>query len=103
MIAQAAAAKLLDDLLYSRVIECVNMGKLMMVELDLWVALCEQSAGNELGSREEAEARDEARLMIERALMRLASARDRYAELQPFGMECADCEEEIAEPRRRRD
>ena len=39
------AAKLLDDVLYSRVLECVDIGKLCMVEMDLWAALCEQGVG----------------------------------------------------------
>ena len=90
MIGQAMAAKLLEDVLYSRVLECVDVSKLMIVELDLWAALCEQG-------REEEEARGEAKAMIDGALGRLARDDDRYAALHPlgpFGMECPDCADE---------
>lgn len=99
MIAQATAAKLLDDVLYSRVIECIDLSKLMLIELDLWAALAEQVPDAELS---EGTVRQEAKAMIDRALARFASADDRYAVLQPFGMDCPDCDDEIAESRRGR-
>jgi hypothetical protein len=94
VIAQEHAAKLLDDVLFARVVECVDLAKLLGVELDLWAAICEQTES-------EATARENAKLLISRALTRLADSDERYAPIQPFGMDCPDCDDEIRESRRR--
>jgi hypothetical protein len=99
VITKEQATKLLDEVLYARVLECIDLGKLLGIELDLWAALCEQTGASEMAAREEAKA------MLDRALARFASADARYvpmAPFGPFGMDCPDCEDEAAEARRRR-
>lgn len=91
MIAQATAAKLLDDVLYARVLECLDVRKLFMIELDLWVALCDSQG------EPEARARELAKNMIDRVLTRVVGDPDRYAPLEPFGMECDLCGDEVDE------
>ena len=88
MIAQATAARLLDDVLYARVLECLDVRKLFMVELDLWVALCDSHG------EPEARAREVAKDMIDRALSRVVGDPDRYAQLEPFGMDCDLCDDD---------
>ena len=96
MIAQETAAKLLEDVIYSRVVECIALPRLFMVEVDLWAALSERQPGSDTNLRKEA------KTVIDRALARFASADDRYAEIQPFGAHCDMCEDEELEPRKRR-
>jgi hypothetical protein len=100
LIAPDKAAQLLDDVLYERVLGCVDLAALFTVEFDLWVALSEQ----------EPDASDEhtrrlAKEMIDRALVRLVHEDRRYAMVRPFGAECGLCEDELhdsAKQQRRR-
>jgi hypothetical protein len=85
VIKQETAAKLLDDVLYARVLECLDVRKLFMIELDLWVALCESQGEPEQRAR--ALAKD----MIDRSLARVVGDPDRYEPLEPFGMDCELC------------
>jgi len=92
LIAPDKAAQLLDDVLYERVLGCVDLQALFMVEVELWVALSEQ----------EPDASDErtrriAKDMIDRALVRLPDEERRYAMVWPFGAECELCEDELHE------
>jgi hypothetical protein len=87
VIAQATAAKLLEEVLYARVLECLDVRKLFMIELDLWVALCESQG------EPEQRARELAKDMIDRALTRVVGDPDRYATLSPFGTDCDLCGE----------
>jgi len=95
VIGQDKAAQLLDDVLYTRVMECVDLRKLLMVEIDLWASLSECVSGSEK------ELRAEAKAMIDRVLARFAHADDRYDPVQPFGMHCDLCEEEAVEHRKK--
>ncbi|HEY5945746.1 MAG TPA: hypothetical protein VIV40_09655 [Kofleriaceae bacterium] len=96
LLAPDHASKLLEDVLYERVLGCVDLRALFMVEVDLWVALSEcEVADAEAAKRV-------AKEMIDRALRRLPDEERRYAMVRPFGSECADCEEELLETTRRK-
>lgn len=86
LIAPEHAARLLDDVLYERVLDCVDLQKLFLVEVELWVALaeCEVAANDEA-------AKQIAKQMIDRALRRLPDDDRRYSLMPPFGPACADC------------
>jgi hypothetical protein len=89
LLAPDQASKLLDDVLYERVLGCVDLEALFMVEVDLWVALSEcEVADDEAAKRV-------AKDMIDRALGRLVGEECRYAMMRPFGSECLDCEDEV--------
>jgi hypothetical protein len=85
------AAKLLDDVLYERVLGCIDLEALFMVEVDLWVALSESDVGDD----------DTAKLLAkdltDRALRRLPDEERRYGPMRPCGFECEDCEDEVLE------
>jgi hypothetical protein len=89
LLAPGQAAKLLDDLLYERVLGCVDLQALFIIEVDLWVALCEC----EIAADDDA-AKQIAKAMIDRALRRLPDEERRYSLVRPFGTECPDCEDE---------
>ena len=87
------ASKLLDDILYERVLRCVDLEALFMIEVDLWVALSEcDDAGDDAGDEA---AKLVAKEMIDRALRRLTDEERRYGMMRPFGMDCPDCEDEL--------
>jgi hypothetical protein len=81
------ASKLLDEIIHSRVRECIDFERLLTVELDLWIALCERDFSNDMRARQDAKA------MIDRALGRLASDEDRYGELSPWSRPLEKCSE----------
>ena len=85
------ATRLLDDVLYERVLGCIDLRALFMIEVDLWVALseCEVCADDD-------EAKHLAKQMIDRALSRLHDEDRRYGPVRPFGFECPDCEDEVS-------
>jgi hypothetical protein len=85
------ASKLLDDVLYERVLGCIDLEALFMVEVDLWAALYESDVTDEVTAKRLAKE------MIDRALRRLPDEERRYGMVRPFGSECADCEEELLE------
>lgn len=91
------AQELLEEVLYERVVEHVDVAALYKLESDLWMAMCDVEVMHEDA------ARTAARDMIARALRRLADEPDRYAQLlSPFGDDCELCEEEAranAKPR----
>lgn len=100
LLAPAQAAKLLDDVLYERVLACVDLQALFVIEVDLWVALSECEV-----TPDEKAARRMAKAMIDRALRRLPDEERRYSLVRPFGTECPDCEDErldAAKSQRRR-
>lgn len=86
------AGALLDEVVYERVLACLQLPSLFKFELDLWVAVYE------CGFADEDRARAIASEMIDRALHRIADDEQRYAALQPFG-DCDLCEEEASEQR----
>jgi hypothetical protein len=90
------ASKLLDDVLYERVLGCIDLQALFMVEVDLWVALSDACVADEDGAKRVAKD------MIDRALRRLPDEERRYGPMRPFGFECADCEEELLENTKRK-
>ena len=94
LIAAEQASKLLDEIVYERVLSCIDLGALFHFELDLWIAV------HECGQLSEDEAREIATQMIDRALHRIADDDQRYAILQPFGQPCDLCEEEEFAARR---
>jgi hypothetical protein len=96
LLAPEHASKLLEDVLYERVLGCVDLEALFMIELDLWVALAERDAADEN------DAKPIAKAMIDRALLRLPDEERRYAAIRPFGSECLNCEEEILETANRK-
>ena len=95
MIAPDKAARLLDDVLYQRVVECINLPKLLMVEIDLWASLSECTNGVDKALRAEAAA------MVDRAIARFAADPERYAPVHPFGTQCDLCEEEVVDRKRK--
>ena len=90
------ASKLLDDVLYERVLGCIDLQALFMVEVDLWVALSESDVTDEDTAKQLAKA------MIDRALRRLPDEERRYGPMRPFGFECSDCENELLDSAKRR-
>ena len=94
LIAPEHAARLLDDVLYERVLDCIDLQKLFLVEVELWVALAEC----DIAETDEA-AKQLAKQMIDRALRRLPDDDRRYSLLPPFGPACADCPNADGEPR----
>ncbi len=97
LIAPDKAAQLLDDVLYERVLGCVDLQALFMVEVDLWVALSEQEP-----DESDERTRRVAKGMIDRALVRLVDEDRRYAMVRPFGAECELCEDELHESAKQR-
>lgn len=97
LIAPEHAAKLLDDVLYERVLDCIDLGKLFLVEVELWVALseCQVAADDEAAKRL-------AKQMIDRLLRRLPDEERRYSLMKPFGAECPDCEEDLLDAAKRK-
>jgi hypothetical protein len=89
LIAPDKAAKLLDDVLYERVLRCVDLQALLVIEVDLWVALSEYEP-----QADDEHTRRVAKEMIDRALARLPDEDRRHAMVRPFGDECPDCEDE---------
>ncbi|HEY5926715.1 MAG TPA: hypothetical protein VIV11_33745 [Kofleriaceae bacterium] len=90
LLAPDKAAKLLDDVLYERVLGCIDLEALFMIEVDLWVALSDCEGDDEA-------TKHVAKDMIDRALRRLPDEERRYGMMRPFGMECPDCEDEMLE------
>ena len=89
LLAPDQASKLLDDVLYERVLGCIDLQALFMVEVDLWVALSDACIADEEGAKRVAKD------MIDRALRRLPDEERRYGPMRPFGFECEDCEDEM--------
>jgi hypothetical protein len=89
LLAPDQASRLLDDVIYERVLGCVDLQALFMVEVDLWVALSEADVADAESAKRLAKE------MIDRALRRLPDEERRYGAMRPFGHECADCEEEV--------
>jgi hypothetical protein len=88
LLAPDKASKLLDDVIYERVLDCIDLEALLTVEIDLWSAL------TECGDTEDDEAKEIAKSMVDRALARLPGEDRRYDLINPFGMECRDCDDE---------
>lgn len=86
------AAKLLEEVVYERVLSFLDLDELYRFEQELWFALGECGI-------DEAAIADEAKAMIDRALARLADDPRRYASFEPpgrdpLGFDCPDCAEE---------
>jgi hypothetical protein len=96
LLAPDQASKLLEDVLYERVLGCIDLEALFMIEVDLWVALSECDVADEQAAKRVAKD------MIDRALRRLPDEERRYGVMRPFGFECADCEEEMMETAKRK-
>ena len=90
LLAPEQAGKLLEDVLYERVLRCVDLEALFLIEVDVWVALCECKA-----AQDDVAGKRMAKAMIDRALRRLPDEARRYSLVAPFGAECADCEAEL--------
>ena len=88
LMSPAQASRVLEDVIYLRVLECIDLEKLHLLELDVWVAMSEQEL--------ETCARLDAQAMIDRALARFATDAQRYASIESFGFHCPDCDEEAA-------
>jgi hypothetical protein len=97
LLAPDKAARLLDDVIYERVLDCIDLDALFAVEVDLWAALSECDATDD-----DHMVKLLAKQMIERALGRIPDDPRRYASVQPFGFDCPDCEEEVLEHAKRR-
>lgn len=83
------ATKLLEDIVYERVLGFLDLDALYRFEQELWFALGECGV-------EEAAIAEQAKAMIDRALARLADDPRRYASFEPpgrdpFGFDCPDC------------
>jgi hypothetical protein len=88
------ATKLLEEVVYERVLGFFDLDGLFNFEQELWLAL------GECGMSEDAIG-DEAKAMIDRALARIADDPRRYATFGPpiggehaFGLDCPDCDDE---------
>jgi hypothetical protein len=90
------ASKLLEDVLYERVLGCIDLQALFMIEVDLWVALSECDVADD------DTAKRLAKEMIDRALRRLPDEERRYGMVRPYGFECPDCEEELLDSAKQR-
>ena len=88
MIAPELASKLLDEVLYERVLAFVHLPGLFAFEQELWFEL------QELGV---AKAPDVAKAMVDAALARAIEDPRRYIDIKPFGMDCDLCDEEAHE------
>jgi hypothetical protein len=102
LLAPDKASKLLDDVLYERVLGCIDLQALFMVEVDLWVALSESLGASDIADADADRAKHIAKQMIDRALRRLPDEERRYGPMRPFGFECADCEDEMLETAKRK-
>ncbi len=87
------ATKLLEDLVYERVLGFLDLDGLYQFEQELWFALGECGV-------DDAALAGEAKAMIDRALARLGDDPRRYAMFGPApgddspGLDCPDCAEE---------
>jgi hypothetical protein len=88
------ASRLLDDVLYERVLACVDLETLFLLETELWLALAECEIAEDEAAKELAKA------LIDRALGRLPDEPRRYRLVRPFGEGCPDCEAELREATR---
>lgn len=88
MIAADLAPKLLEDVIYERVIRHIDVAGLHRFELELWLSLREH-ASEEMSF-------GTARAMIDRALDRFRTDPRRIESDSPFG-DCELCAEEAAE------
>jgi hypothetical protein len=91
------ANELAEQLVYERVIACIDFDQLFRLEQELWFAL---GAIND-DDREVAALSKE---LIDKALRLMPDDPRRYAAIQPFGAECELCEQEAhAQPKARTD
>ena len=81
------ASDLAEQLIYERVIACIDFDALMLFEQELWCAL---GAIND----DDREVTALAKELIDKALRLMPEDPRRYAAIQPFGMECELCEQE---------
>ena len=95
LIAADQAGKLLDELVLDRVLGCIDLQALFMVEVDLWVALSECGVAND------EDAKLVAKSIIDRALRRVPDDGRRYPS-RPFGMDCDLCDDEVRETVKKR-
>lgn len=93
LITPERATKLLDEIVFERVLGFVDLDGLYRFEQELWCALGECGLDDD-------EIAEEAKAMIDRALARIADDPRRYATFgpgpgeHPFGFDCPDCIEE---------
>jgi len=88
LMSKEQATKLLEEVVYERVLACVQLMSLFRFELDLWVAVHEAGLGDEERSREIASE------MIDRALHRVADDEQRYALFD----QCEVCGDDAPKP-----
>ena len=94
LLTSERATKLLEEIVYERVLGYVDLDGLYNFEQELWLAL------GECGISEDAIG-DESKAMIDRALARISGDPRRYMSFgppspggDPFGLDCPDCEDE---------
>jgi hypothetical protein len=95
------ASKLLDEVIYERVLSFVDLDGLFEFERELWCAY------DEAGVADEVDVPQLVKAMIDRALMRVCDEPRRYMEFrpsfdpEPFG-DCERCEQEAAAAKKTR-
>lgn len=93
LLAPEHASRLLDDVLYERVLACVDLEVLFLLETELWLALAQCEIADDEAAKQLAKA------LIDRALRRLPDEPRRYRLVRPFDEDCPDCEAELREAR----
>jgi hypothetical protein len=90
VIGAQQASRLLDDVIYERVLAFVDLAALHRFELELWCSLGECGVAD-------AEIADLAKQLIDRALARIPDDPRRYMDLRSeWPAECELCDEEAA-------
>jgi hypothetical protein len=87
MMSPEQAGKLLDEVIYERVLRHIDIEALHAFELELWLALQEVTGATDIR---------QARELIDRALARFREDPGRAMSEAPFG-HCELCEEEAAD------
>lgn len=92
MMTPEQASKLLDEVIYERVVRHIDVDGLHRFELELWLALQEVTGATDMVR---------ARELIDRALVRFRDDPRRMIGASPFG-DCELCEEEAMENARKK-
>ena len=96
LLAPDKAAKLLDDVLYERVLGCIDLEALFMIELDLSIALTDAEVGDEHYAQRLAQE------LVDRALRRLPGEVRRNGFMRPCISPCPALDDEVLDAAKRK-